>query len=136
MQEPQTSAALAVTAGEAASDPKTALGAGLIPLAPGRDRYTLSTGKVADVRKGKGRDLRLAARMAGDDSEPIAYEFALVAIKALINGQPVTIEDIDELSDVEASELLGICRGKVQTDAEKEAAKAKAASAAPSPPST
>lgn len=116
-------------------DSRTSLGAGVIPLEPGRTRYTLPSGRIADARPGKGKDLRLAARMVGEVNEPIYYEFALVAIKVLVDGRPITLEDLEEMSDTDAAELLGIARGKALSDAEKEAKKA-AAPVAPSPPST
>lgn len=83
----------------------------------GRVRYTLPSGAVADFRPGTGRLLRLAGRLVGEDADPICYEYALIAVRALLDGQPVSVEQIETMSDDDVAQLLGALRGKVPSDA-------------------
>lgn len=111
----------------AGKDPVSALGAGVVPVPPGRVRYTLSSGTVCDVKPGKGKDLRLAGRMVPEGSkDPVLYEFALIAVRCQLDGRELTLEDVDELDMHDAAELLAIVRGKVPSDQEKAEAAAKA----------
>jgi len=56
---------------------------------------TLSDGRVAEIRKGKGRDAMKAQRVSGTD---ISKFFpALMAELVTIGGQPMVMEDFEEL---------------------------------------
>jgi hypothetical protein len=67
---------------------------------------TLPSGKRAEVRKGKGRDLMRAHRAAAGNTEPMSVSFALIAELARIDGKPLVFEDVLEmdLEDVLALE--------------------------------
>jgi len=52
---------------------------------------TLSDGRVATIREGKGRDLLAAQRKMRDSSEMI---FALAAELTMVDGKPVIFEDL------------------------------------------
>ena len=60
----------------------------------GRRQITLPSGKTAEVRKGKGRDLIRAHRAVADKSEPMSVSFALIAELARVDGKPLVYEDI------------------------------------------
>jgi hypothetical protein len=73
----------------------------------------LPSGRVALVRKGFGRDLMRAHRAAGNNREPTAITFALIAELAQVNGKTIVYEDVlaMELGDVlslEAAIVEGI----------------------------
>lgn len=67
---------------------------------------TLPSGKRAEVRKGKGRDLMRAHRAVAGNAEPMSVSFALIAELAQIEGKPLVYEDVLEmdLEDVLALE--------------------------------
>lgn len=67
---------------------------------------TLPSGKRAEVRKGKGRDLMRAHRAVAGNAEPMSVSFALIAELARIDGKPLVYEDVLEmdLADVLALE--------------------------------
>lgn len=113
---------------------RTSLAAGVIPLAPGRKRWTLPSGAVADIMPGVGRHLRLAARVIPDGSDAITYEFGLISVKTLYNGRPLTIEELDELPEDDVSTMLAAVRNRLPCDEDaraEEAARAAARDAAP-----
>jgi hypothetical protein len=66
----------------------------------------LPSGKQAEVRKGKGRDLMRAHRAVAGNAEPMSVSFALIAELARIDGKPLVYEDVLEmdLDDVLALE--------------------------------
>lgn len=72
--------------------------------AGGKEVRTLSlaSGKIATIRKGFGRDLMRAQRVAGPNGDPTAVVFALIAELAEIDGSRIVYEDVlaMELSDV------------------------------------
>lgn len=63
---------------------------------------SLPSGRVATVRRGKGRDLIRAHRAVAGNPEPIAVSLALVAELTQVDGQPLVYEDIlaMDLTDV------------------------------------
>jgi hypothetical protein len=66
----------------------------------------LPSGRKAEVRKGKGRDLMRAHRAVADIAEPMSVSFALIAELALIDAKALVYEDVleMELDDVLALE--------------------------------
>ncbi len=58
---------------------------------------TLPSGKVAALRKGKGRDLMRAQRAVAGNSDPTAVVFALIAELAQVDGAPIVYEDVLEM---------------------------------------
>jgi hypothetical protein len=75
--------------------------------APGAERketrpLVLPSGRNATIRKGFGRDLMRAQRVAGSSSDPTAVVFALIAELAEIDGEKVLYEDLlaMDLNDV------------------------------------
>src|SRR5271169_5290528 len=72
----------------------------------------LPSGKHADVRKGKGRDLMRAHRAVAGNSEPMSVSFALIAELAQVEGKPLVYEDLlemdlDDVLTLEA-EVMGV----------------------------
>ena len=74
------------------------------------DTLTLSDGRRATIRRGKGRDLLAAARMAGGQ-EPMAIAFGLVARLVTIEGQALTIEDVEDMDLGDVTALQGRVMG-------------------------
>ena len=76
----------------------------------------LPSGKQAEVRKGKGRDLMRAHRAVAGNAEPMSVSFALIAELAHVDGKPLVYEDILEmdLDDVLAleAEVTGAGEGR------------------------
>src|ERR1700687_1760757 len=62
-----------------------------------RRTITLPSGKTAEVRKGKGRDLMRAHHAVAGNSEPMSVSFALIAELARVDGKPLVYEDILEM---------------------------------------
>ncbi|MGA2408847.1 MAG: hypothetical protein ABSG46_00460 [Candidatus Binataceae bacterium] len=62
----------------------------------------LPSGRTAQVRKGFGRDLMRAHRVAGHNAEPSSITFALIAELVQVDGQAIVFEDVlaMELADV------------------------------------
>lgn len=58
---------------------------------------TLPSGKVAAIRRGKGRDLMRAQRAVAGNSDPTAVVFALIAELAQIDGATIVYEDVVEM---------------------------------------
>jgi hypothetical protein len=79
------------------------------------DRYEvkLPSGRIAYVlRKGKGRHIQAAARMAGMNADQMSLSMAMIAVKVLLDGQALTFEDVLELDDADVWPLLGHAMGK------------------------
>ena len=55
---------------------------------------SLPSGKNAAIRKGFGRDLMRAQRVAGAGGDPTAVVFALIAELAEIEGKRIVYEDV------------------------------------------
>ncbi len=58
---------------------------------------TLPSGKIAAIRRGKGRDLMRAQRAIAGNPDPTAVVFALIAELAQIEGAPIVYEDVVEM---------------------------------------
>jgi hypothetical protein len=56
--------------------------------------FTVPSGKVITVRKGKGRDMINAMRKTKDSNE---VSFALAAELILVDGNPIIFEDLLEM---------------------------------------
>jgi hypothetical protein len=54
----------------------------------------LPSGKTAEVRKGKGRDLMRAHRAVAGNPEPMSVSFALIAELAQVAGKDLVYEDV------------------------------------------
>lgn len=72
---------------------------------------SLPSGKRAAIRKGFGRDLMRAQRVAGPEADPTAVVFALIAELVEIDGHRIVFEDVltIDLEDVLMlqSEVIG-----------------------------
>jgi hypothetical protein len=68
---------------------------------------TLPSGKSAEIRKPLFKDQRLASRHANPVEDPFGFLGALVASTTTIDGNPVTPEDVDELSAADVNALTG-----------------------------
>ncbi|MFN8682775.1 hypothetical protein ACDP63_16775 [Paracoccus sp. P2] len=79
---------------------------------PGAKTVTLPSGKVAVVRKGKGKDMRIAARHVNPAQDPIGYAMALAAQLTEIDGKPLVPEDLDEMDMDEVGAIMGALPGK------------------------
>lgn len=55
----------------------------------------LPSGKVASVREFKGRDAMQAQKRIGTDTEK--YIPTLIAMTTTIDGQPIVVEDLEEM---------------------------------------
>jgi hypothetical protein len=62
-----------------------------------RRTITLPSGKTAEVRKGKGRDLMRAHRAVAGNSEPMSVSFALIAELARVDGKHLVYDNILEM---------------------------------------
>ena len=72
---------------------------------------TLPSGRAAEIREGKGKDLMRAHRAVRGNDDPMAITFALIAELVSVEGRPLVYEDVLEmgLADVLAlqAEVLG-----------------------------
>jgi len=71
-----------------------------------------SSGKVATIRKGKGKDMRIAARHVNPAQDPIGYAMALAAQLTEIDGNPVLPEDLDEMEMDDVGAIMSALPGK------------------------
>lgn len=71
-----------------------------------------ASGKVVVLRKGKGKDMRIAARFVNPGQDPIGYSMALAAQLATIDGNPVLPEDLDEMDMEDVTAIMGGLPGK------------------------
>src|SRR5216683_6069752 len=79
-----------------------------------RRTITLPSGKTAEVRKGKGRDLMRAHRAVAGNSEPMSVSFALIAELARVDGKPLVYEDILEMDLDDVLTLEGEVSGQAK----------------------
>jgi hypothetical protein len=66
---------------------------------------TLPSGRVAEIARLKGKHIREAMRLAGGDESLLS--FAMVALATRIDGNPITIEELDEMESEDLLPLLG-----------------------------
>ena len=78
---------------------------------------TLPSGKIAEIRKGRGYDL-LQAQIKAKDSEEIPY--ALIAELVSIDGQQLVYEDILDMDLEDVIALQTEISGKLQSAKAKE----------------
>lgn len=71
-----------------------------------------SSGQIATVRKGKGKDMRIAARHVNPAQDPIGYAMALAAQLTEIDGKPVVPEDLDQMDMDDVGAIMGALPGK------------------------
>ncbi|HYH17499.1 MAG TPA: phage tail assembly protein [Azospirillum sp.] len=72
---------------------------------------TLPSGKAATVRKGKGRDLVQAARMAGGGNDGMKLTMGIIAVLTQVDGRPLVIEDVEEMDLGDVMALMGAVMG-------------------------
>jgi hypothetical protein len=78
----------------------------------GRREFVCTSGLKAQILiKGKGKHLRQASRMAGNTPDQMTFSMAMVAVKALIEGKAVVLEDLLEMDDTDVLELIGAVMG-------------------------
>lgn len=102
-----------------------------------RREFKLPTsGKTASVIvQGKGKHLRQAARIAGPQANQFDAMAAMAAVKCLIEGEPFTTEDLDELDEDDVNALLSEASGVAERQRQEEAKKkAKDAASGKAPP--
>lgn len=77
-----------------------------------RAEFDLPSGKHVVIRKGKGKDLRLALMAAGASADAFTILNAIIARLGLFDGKRVTMESLDEL-DFDDAMALNAEVGKV-----------------------
>lgn len=65
----------------------------------------LPSGKMAKISGFKGRHIREAQRMA--DSDVSKMTFAMIALTTTIDGQPIVMEDLDDMDGKDVIALMG-----------------------------
>lgn len=65
----------------------------------------LPSGKTATIAQYKGKHVREAQRMA--DSDVSKLTFAIIALTTKIDGQPILMEDLDEMDGPDVIALMG-----------------------------
>jgi hypothetical protein len=66
---------------------------------------TLPSGKLAEFRSPSGRDVRLARRHCNPATDDIGFAYAVIAQVTMIDGKPIVMEDVDEMSMDDVSVL-------------------------------
>ncbi len=67
--------------------------------------FNLPSGKKASIQKFKGLDVLRAQRMADGDSDKVM--FAMIATSVLIDGNPIVMEDLEEMDGFDVVRLMG-----------------------------
>lgn len=78
-------------------------------VAPTNKVITLPSGAVATKTPFKGKHVREAAKLSGGDQ--IKGVFAIIAITCLIDGNKITIEELDEMDGADVLTLMGEFEG-------------------------
>lgn len=65
----------------------------------------LPSGRIAEIRPFKGKDILSAQKAAGNDQERII--FALIAQTVLIDNSHVVMEDLEEMDGMDVLALMG-----------------------------
>lgn len=73
---------------------------------------TLPSGKAFAFREGRGRDLRKAARIVNPGEDAVGYSMAIASITGTIDGQPFTVEDMDDMPMTDVNAMMGALGGK------------------------
>lgn len=77
----------------------------------------LPSGKIATIYKGKGKHVREAQRLMGDDSS--LYLNALMSMLVQIDGKPILMEEFDDLDMEDYTELMAIVGGNFTKSAQR-----------------
>ena len=83
----------------------------VLAAAPGGVK--LSDGRIAKVRRAKGRDLEKGAAVASDASNPMALFMGVVAQVTLIDGAKIVYEDVLDLDLSDVMLLIAEVGGNV-----------------------
>jgi hypothetical protein len=83
----------------------------------GTRTINLPSGKTAEVRAGKGRDLIRAHRAVAGSGEPMSISFALVAELARIDGKQLVYEDLLEMDLDDVLTLEAVVAGAGESQA-------------------
>lgn len=86
---------------------------------PAVERYDvpLPSGRTASfIKHGKGKHLKYAGRIAtnmcgGGQPDQMSLTFAMVCVKGLIDGQPIHVEQLDEMDEKEVGALMAGLNG-------------------------
>lgn len=71
----------------------------------GTKTFDLPSGRSASIQEFKGKHIKMAQRIVGEDSDNLIY--AIIAMLTTIDGQPVVMEDFDEMPGKDALRLMG-----------------------------
>lgn len=63
----------------------------------GAREVQLPSGARAIIRRGNGRDLRLAQMAVGEPFDDARFEYALIARLTVLDGRKLKMEEVDEL---------------------------------------
>lgn len=74
-------------------------------LPAGTREITLPSGRKATIAPFKGKHVRVAQLMADKDTS--RYMYAIISQLVKIDGEGVTMEDMDEMDGVDALALMG-----------------------------
>ncbi len=64
----------------------------------------LPSGRKAELKEFKGKHIKEAQRIAGENSENLIY--AIIAMLTTIDGQPVMMEDLDDMPGKDLLKLM------------------------------
>lgn len=80
---------------------------GETPPKPKADKTVKLTGtnRTAVIRSFLGKDIREAQKISDSDTSKLM--FAIIAITTTIEGQPVTMEELDEMDGFDVMDLMG-----------------------------
>lgn len=95
--------------------------------------FELPSGKKASmIMNAKGKHLRQAARQAGQNPTQYDAYAAMIAVKTLIDGQAITVEDLDDFDEDDVGILMYEATGKGKEERKKKAAEAAGKDSSPS----
>lgn len=77
----------------------------------------LPSGKTATIFKGKGKHVREAQRLMGDDNS--LYLPALMSMLVQVDGKSLLMEDYDEMDMDDYTELMAVVGGNFIKSAQK-----------------
>ncbi len=66
--------------------------------------FTLPSGAVCEKLPFKGKDVRLAQRLADGDTSKA--QFAIISVACLVDGKKVTVEDLDEMDGMDIMTMI------------------------------
>jgi hypothetical protein len=69
----------------------------------------LTSGKTAKMRPLKGKDIRMVQRLMGGDESK--FVFAAISQAVTIDGNPITIEELDEMPMGDVMPLMSMVSG-------------------------